>query len=94
MVNGSQQTVTWHVDDLKVSDKDSAVNTQTIKELVKIYGPGITVSRGKVHYCLGMDLDYSGNKNVKILMICLKKIFVAFPEEITCSQTSIQSCRG
>jgi hypothetical protein len=83
-VDGSQQTVTWHVDDLKVSHLDPAVNTQTILALAKIYGPGITVSRGKVHDYLGMDLDYSGDKNVKISMIkYLKKIFVAFPEDIT-----------
>jgi len=82
-INGSQQTVTWHVDDLKVSHLDPAVNTQLIKELAKIYGPGITVSRGKVHDYLGMDLDYTGDRNVKISMIkYLKKIFVAFPEEI------------
>ena len=84
MVNGSQQTVTWHVDDPKISHKDAAVNTQTIKELSKIYGPGITVSQGKVHDYLGMDLDYTGHKNVKISMIqYLKKILVEFPEEIT-----------
>ena len=84
MVNGSQQTVTWHVDDLKISHNDAAVNTQTIKELAKIYGPKVTVSRGKVHDYLGMDLDYSGHKNVKISMIkYLKKIFEDFPEEIT-----------
>ncbi len=83
-INGSQQTVTWHVDDLKVSHLDPAVNTQLIKTLAKIYGPGITVSRGPVHDYLGMDLDYSGTKNVKISMIkYLKKIFVAFPEKIT-----------
>ena len=84
MVNGSQQTVCWHVDDLKISHKDPAVNTKTIKQLAKIYGPGITVSRGKVHDYLGMDLDFTGHKNVKISMIkYLKKIFIAFPEEIT-----------
>ena len=47
MVDGSQQTVCWHVDDLKVSHLDPAVNTQLLKHLAKIYGPGITVSRGK-----------------------------------------------
>ena len=84
MVNGSQQTVCWHVDDLKVSHVDAAVNTQLILELAKNYGPGVTISRGKVHDYLGMDLDYTGNKNVKISMIkYLKKIIIAFPEEIT-----------
>ena len=83
-IEGSQQTVTWHVDDLKVSHVNPSVNTQTIRALAKIYGPGITVSRGKVHDYLGMDLDYSGHRNVKVSMIkYLKKIFVAFPEEIT-----------
>ena len=60
------------------------MKTQTIKALAKIYGPGITVSRGKVYDYLGMDLDYTGHKSVKISMIkYLKKIFTAFPEEIT-----------
>ena len=58
-IEGSQQTVTWHVDDLRVSHVNPAVNTQTIRDLAKIYGPGITVTRGKVHDYLGMDLDYS-----------------------------------
>ena len=37
-----------------------------------------------MHDYLGMDLDYTGHKNVKISMIkYLKKIFIEFPEEIT-----------
>ena len=84
MVNGSQQMVTWYVDDLKIRHKDAAVNTQTIKELTKIYRPGITVSRRKVHDYLGVDLDFTGHKNVKISMIkYLKKTFAASPDEIT-----------
>ena len=59
MVDGTQQTVCWHVDDLKISHKDAAVNTQTIKALAKIYGPGITVSRGKVHDYLGVEIGPS-----------------------------------
>ena len=30
MVDGTQQTVCWHVDNLKISHKDAAVNIQTI----------------------------------------------------------------
>ena len=60
------------------------MNNQTIRAFAKIYGPGITVSRRKVHDYLGMDLDYTGKKNIKISMIkYLKKIFAAFLEEIT-----------
>ena len=62
IINNSQQTVTWHVDELKISHKDAAVNTQTIKALTNIYGPGITVSRGKVHDYLSADLDYTAGR--------------------------------
>ena len=53
------------MDDLKISHIDPAVNTQLINTLAKIYGPGVTVSRGKIHDYLGMDLDYLVNKSVK-----------------------------
>ena len=40
--------------------------------------------RGKEQDYLGMDLDYTCDKHVKIFMIKYpKKIFVAFPEGIT-----------
>ena len=66
------------MDDLKVSQVDPIVNTQLIKTLANIYGLGITVSIGPVHYYLGMDLDYTGTKDVKIFMIkYLKKICVS-----------------
>ena len=82
-INGSQMTVTWHVDDLKVSHVDSIEVTKFILSMAKIYGPNITVSRGPVHDYLGMDLDYSECGNVKISMIkYLEKIFASFPEVI------------
>ena len=83
IVNGTQMTVTWHVDDLKISHKDPAEVTKFILSLGKIYGPKMTVSRGKVHDYLGMDLDYSTPKAAKISMIkYLNKVFIDFPEEI------------
>ena len=86
MVNGSQMTVTWHVDDLKVSHKDKFVVTKFLKYLGDLYGNRITVNRGKVHDYLGMDLDYSTPGQLKVSMIkYLKKIFVSFPEKITSS---------
>ena len=62
-------TVTWHVDDLKVSHVESIEVTKFILSMAKIYGPNITVSRGPVHDYLGMDLDYSERGNIKISMI-------------------------
>ena len=49
--NGSQMTVTvtWHVDDLKISHKESTEVTQFIRDLGEIYGNKLTVTRGKVY---------------------------------------------
>ena len=49
--------VTWHVDNLKVSHKDSFEITKFACWLSEIYGEDLTVHRGKVHDYLGMDLD-------------------------------------
>ena len=35
----------------------------------RTYGPGIKVTRGNVHYYLGMDFDYSTDGKVKLSMI-------------------------
>ena len=49
MVNRKQQTVTWQVDDLKISHVDEVENTLLIHEISRIYGEKLTCSRGKVH---------------------------------------------
>ena len=49
MINGSQMTVMWHVDDLNISHKDEEDLTKFISELGAIYGNKLTVARGKVH---------------------------------------------
>ena len=45
-VNGSQMTVTWHVDDLKISHKDEKEVSKFIIWLSRIYGDKISVHRG------------------------------------------------
>ena len=37
IINGTQMTVTWHVDDLKISHIDGWEITQVIKKLAKMY---------------------------------------------------------
>ena len=61
MVRGSQLTVSWHVDDLKVSHKDPEVVTLFIEWIKETYGSigEVKVTRGKIHDYLGMKLDYS-----------------------------------
>ena len=83
MINGKQMTVTWHVDDLKISHMDSNEVTKCIEHFKKIYGNRMAIHRGKVHDYLGMDLDFSSAKTLKIGMInYIKKIHKDFPEEI------------
>ena len=82
MINGKQMTVTWYVDDLKISHMDSNEVTKCIEHFKKIYGDRMTVHCGKVHEYLGMDLDFSSAKVLKIGMIkYVKKILEEFSEE-------------
>ena len=74
-------TVTWHVGDLKISHKDSREVTKFIKRFGGIYGDSMKIHRGKVHDYLGMDLDFSSPKVLKIGMIKYrKKMHEDFPE--------------
>jgi hypothetical protein len=62
-VKGEQQTVTWHVDDVKSSHVDSKVNDDFHIWCEKMYGSDkvghVKVVRGKVHDYLAMILDFS-----------------------------------
>ena len=60
VVNGSQMTVTWDVNNLKVSHNNYHEVTKFLMYLGDWYGNRITaVNRGKVYDYLGMDLDFS-----------------------------------
>ena len=66
MINKSQLTITWHVDNLKVSHNDINKMTKFILDSEKMNGDdGITVKRGRVHSYFGMNFDYSTNKQLK-----------------------------
>ena len=63
--------------------------TQFLRDMGKIYGDGITVTRGKIHTYLGMDFDYSTPHTVKVSMIkYAKEVLDDFPEVITSTSTS------
>jgi hypothetical protein len=82
-VNGTQMTVCWHVDDLKVSHVDPKEVTKFGKWLSKTYGVSVATHRGKVHDYLGMIFDFSKKGKVMINMIkYLKNIINNFPKEI------------
>ena len=69
-IEGTQCTVLWHVDDLKISHKNHEVVTMIIKQLDNEFGQKapLTVARGKVHEYLGMTIDYSSVGKVQISM--------------------------
>ena len=86
MVNNEQLTICFHVDDCKISHKDSKVVDDTIAWLRQEYesvfedGSGkMTVHRGKVHKYLGMTLDYTVEGQVKISMVdYIQEILASF----------------
>jgi hypothetical protein len=85
-INEQQMTITFHVDDCKLSHRDSKVMDDMIDWLQQEYksifedGSGkMTVSRGKVHTYLGMTLDYTVRGQVKIMMFdYIDEIITAF----------------
>ena len=60
-INGSQCTVAWHVDDLKISHKKKKVLKWVVEKINNKYGKEapLTVHWGDAHEYLGMCLDYS-----------------------------------
>jgi hypothetical protein len=59
IVNDKQFTVTWHVDDLRLSHVEEKEVTNTIDWFKSIYGEDTRVSRGKKHDYLGTDLGFT-----------------------------------
>ena len=70
-VKGKQQTVLFHVDDLKSSHVDRKVNDEFAVWLETTYGEHgkVKIHRGKIHDYLGMTFDWSEKGKVKIDMI-------------------------
>ena len=61
MINGKQQTIRFHVDDLDSSHMQSKVNDKFLKWLNEMYGSygEVKATRGLKHEYLGMTFDYS-----------------------------------
>jgi hypothetical protein len=85
-IYGSQCTILWHVDDLKISQADAAEATKTIEMLSAEFGKetSLTINRRKIHDYLGMVIDYSTEGNVKINMEqIIQNIIDEMPIEMT-----------
>ena len=71
MINGKQLTVQAHVDDLQVSSEDSEAIDELIKDLYDVFKTkfnSLTVTKGKVHNYLGINIDYGNENYVKLTM--------------------------
>ena len=68
IVNKKQHTVRFHMDDILSSHLDATFNDEFHKWLDSTFGElkKVTVSRGKKHTFLGMDLDFSDKGKLHI----------------------------
>ena len=88
IVDGTQCTVMWHPDNLKMSHLKKKAVTKILKLLQKKFGNS-SITRGKAHDCLGMVLDFSNPGEVQIEMKhCTKDVIEDFPEEVSGSVSS------
>ena len=88
IVHGKQLTITWHVDDLKVSHKKYQVISQMVKWLKAKYeqlfddgSSAMTITCRKIHDYLGMQLDFSMPGEVEVTMIPYVKEIVTLFEQ-------------
>lgn len=83
-VDGSQMTVAWHVDDLKILHRKQSTIDGLVQYLMGKYGENLAVHRGDVHDYLGVDHDYSKDGVVGMSMFKhVDKTLNDFPEDIT-----------
>eukprot|EP00980_Cylindrotheca_fusiformis_P025029 scaffold12944_cov64-Cylindrotheca_fusiformis.AAC.1 len=85
MVNGKQQTIRVHVDDVMSSHTSSKVNDKFLKWMNKSYGKHgkVKATRGKIHDYLGMTYDFTEPGKVKIRMDdYIEKMLKEFPVQL------------
>ena len=71
-IKGKQCTIAWYVDNNKISHVDDTVVTDIIEKIeVKFWK--MTVTRGKHHVFLGMDITFNNNDGT--FTILMKEYF-------------------
>jgi hypothetical protein len=87
-IGGKQMTITWHIEDLKISHVDAFRITIKCQYIASIYGDGLVIYRGKVHDYLGMDMHFGIGGTAQIsMMTYTNKVISNFPKTIdtTCT---------
>ena len=67
MIEGSQCTVAWYVDDNKISHANPAIVTAIIEKIEEKFDK-MTVTRGQEHVFLGMNIRYTEQNTAVITM--------------------------
>jgi len=67
MIEGKQCTISWYVDDNKIYHMSPAVVTKIIEYIESKFGK-LTVTRGKEHVFLGINIKFLEDRNMELLM--------------------------
>ena len=88
IIDGKQCTISWHVDDNKVSHADPNVVSNLIRESEKFFGT-FAVTRGNKHRYVGINIALRKDKKIEVDMIDeIKSIIEDFSENIVGKVTS------
>ena len=87
IIQGTQHTVVWHVDDIRSSHMLPEVNDQFLKLFNNKYASDgirkVKSTRGKIHPYLGMVLNYSNPRKLKIEMTqYINQMILDFPIQV------------
>jgi len=83
MDDGNQCTICWYVDDLKVSHVSKHIVEEVIQMIEGRFG-AMTQSHGSKLNYLGMDVQFTNEGTVKIMMSeYLQEAFDLFPEDVS-----------
>ena len=86
MINGTQMTIRWHVDDLMISHVSQDETMKVVQGIKDLYGENLGETVETVHDYLGMMFDYSFTREVRINMWDhLGRVIKEFPEETPAS---------
>jgi len=72
MIEGKQCTITWYVDDTKISHKNPKVVDVIIEKIEAKFGK-MKVVRVLIHEFLGMDIEFKRGKEAGKVFIGMKK---------------------
>ena len=83
MTEGAQCTIAWFVDDNKITHVSKAVVSWVIEQIEAQFGK-MTVTRGRKHVFLGMEIDFLGDGRLSIgMQEYVKDAIAEFQENVS-----------